>query len=67
MRIVPAREAEIRREIRDARALDPLIGLAALEQRLEKRFKRGLSYKYVNLSTSLALPVIRGLTADGAK
>ncbi|HEX3861282.1 MAG TPA: hypothetical protein VHY35_06270 [Stellaceae bacterium] len=47
MRIVPAIEAEIRREIRDARAVDPLISLMALEQRLEKKFNRGFSYKYV--------------------
>lgn len=47
MRIVPAVEAELRREIRDARALDPLIGVAALEQHLEKKFKRGFSYRYV--------------------
>ena len=37
MRIVPAIEAELRREIRDARAIDPLISLYALEQRLEKK------------------------------
>jgi hypothetical protein len=44
MRIIPAIEAELRREIRDARALDPLISLAALEQKLEKKFNRGFSY-----------------------
>jgi hypothetical protein len=47
MRIVPAVEAELRREIRDARALDPLISVSALEQRLEKKFKRGFSYRYI--------------------
>jgi hypothetical protein len=47
MRIVPAVDAEIRREIRDARAVDPLISFAALEERLEKKLHRGFSYKYV--------------------
>jgi hypothetical protein len=47
MRIVPAIEAELRREIRDARALDPLISVSALEQRLEKKFNRGFSYRYI--------------------
>jgi hypothetical protein len=47
MRIVPAVEAEIRREIRDARTIDPLIGFAELEQRLEKKFKRSFSYRYI--------------------
>jgi hypothetical protein len=47
MRIVPAVEAELRREIRDARALDPLISVSALEQRLEKKFNRGFSYRYI--------------------
>ena len=47
MRIVPAVEAELRREIRDARAFDPLISVSALEQRLEKKFNRGFSYRYI--------------------
>jgi hypothetical protein len=47
MRIVPAIEAELRREIRDARALDPLISISALEQHLEKKFNRGFSYRYI--------------------
>jgi len=47
MRIVPAVEAELRREIRDARALDPLISVSALEQHLEKKFNRGFSYRYI--------------------
>src|SRR3984893_8811670 len=47
MRIVPAIESEIRREIRDARAIDPLITVSALEERLEETFKRGFSYRYV--------------------
>jgi hypothetical protein len=47
MRIVPAIEAEIRREIRHARATDPLISVTALEQQLEKKFKRGFSYRYI--------------------
>jgi hypothetical protein len=47
MRIVPAVEAELRREIRDARALDPLISVSALERRLEKKFNRGFSYRYI--------------------
>jgi hypothetical protein len=47
MRIVPAVEAELRREIRDARAIDPLISVSALEQRLEKKFNRGFSYRYI--------------------
>jgi hypothetical protein len=47
MKIVPAVEAELRREIRDARALDPLISVSELEQRLEKTFNRGFSYRYI--------------------
>src|SRR5580693_6360246 len=47
MRIVPAVEAELRREIRDARAIDPLISVSAFEQRLEKKFNRGFSYRYI--------------------
>jgi hypothetical protein len=47
MRIVPAVDAEIRHEIRDARALGLLISLVALEQKLEKKFKRGFSYRYI--------------------
>jgi hypothetical protein len=47
MRIVPAIEAEIRREIRDARAIDPLISVSSLEETLEKKFQRGFSYRYI--------------------
>lgn len=47
MRIVPAVEAELRREIRDARAIDPLISVSSLEQHLEKKFNRGFSYRYI--------------------
>ncbi len=47
MRIIPAIEAELRREIRDARALDPLISVSALEQHLENKFNRGFSYRYI--------------------
>jgi len=47
MKIVPAVEAEIRREVRDARAVDPRITVSGLEQLLEKKFNRGFSYKYV--------------------
>src|SRR5258708_28736658 len=47
MKIVPAVEAEIRREIRDARALDPLISVSALERRLEKKFNHGFSRRYI--------------------
>lgn len=35
------------REIRDARAIDPLISVSALDQHLEKKFKRGFSYRYI--------------------
>jgi hypothetical protein len=47
MRIVPAVEAEFRREIRNARALVPLISVSTLEQRLDKKFNRGFSYRYI--------------------
>lgn len=47
MRILPPVEEELRRVIRDARAADPLITAAGLEQLLERRFDRGFSRKYV--------------------
>lgn len=47
MRILPPVEEEMRRVIRDARAADPLISVAGLEQVLEQRFNRGFSRKYV--------------------
>jgi hypothetical protein len=47
MRIVPAIEAEIRRAIRDARALDPLINVSALQRTLEKKFQRTFARDYV--------------------
>jgi hypothetical protein len=37
MRILPPVEEEMRRAMRDARATDPLISVAGLEQVLEKR------------------------------
>jgi hypothetical protein len=48
MRILPAKEEEFRRVIRDARAKDPLITVAGLERVLEDHFKRGFSYNYVS-------------------
>jgi hypothetical protein len=47
MRVLPPVEEEMRKVIRDARAGDPLISVAGLEQVLEQRFNRGFSRKYV--------------------
>jgi hypothetical protein len=38
---------KIRREIRDARAKDPLISVVALQAQLEKQFSRTFSRKYI--------------------
>jgi hypothetical protein len=38
MRILPPLEEKIRREIRDARAKDPLVSVVALQDQLEKQF-----------------------------
>jgi len=46
----------MRRAIRDARAADPLISVAGLEQVLERRFNRGFSRTYVK---KLAEKVLR--------
>jgi len=37
----------MRREIRDPRAKDPLIGVTALQDKLEKKFNRTFTQKYV--------------------
>jgi hypothetical protein len=47
MRIVPEIEQKIRREIRDARAKDPLVTIVALQEQLEKKFDRTFSRKYL--------------------
>jgi hypothetical protein len=47
MRILPPVEEEMPRAIRDARAADPPISVAGVEQVLEKRLDRGSSRKYV--------------------
>lgn len=56
MRIVPELDHKIRREIRDARAKDPLISVVALQQQLEKQFSRTFSRKYI---AKLAMKVER--------
>jgi hypothetical protein len=48
MRILPAIEYEIRRAIRDARALDPIINVVALQAMLEKKFGRTFRHEYVS-------------------
>jgi len=48
MRILPAIEYEIRRAIRDARALDPIINVVALQVMLEKKFSRTFKHQYVS-------------------
>jgi hypothetical protein len=47
MRIVPELDHKIRREIRDARAKDPLISVVALQEQLEKQFNRTFTRKYI--------------------
>jgi len=47
MRIVPELDHKIRREIRDARAKDPLISVVDLQEQLEKQFNRTFSRKYI--------------------
>jgi hypothetical protein len=47
MRIVPELDHKIRREIRDARAKDPLVSVVALQEQLEKQFTRTFSRKYI--------------------
>jgi hypothetical protein len=54
MRIVPELDHKIRREIRDARAKDPLIGVLALQEQLETKFNRTFTRKYI---TRLAMKV----------
>jgi hypothetical protein len=56
MRIVPELDYKIRREIRDARAKDPLVSVVALQEQLEKQFSRTFSRKYI---AKLALKVER--------
>jgi hypothetical protein len=47
MRILPPAEERIRRTIRDARAIDPLITVTDLQATLEKKLNRTLSRKYI--------------------
>jgi hypothetical protein len=47
MRIVPAIGQEIRRAIRDAQALDPLITVSQLQKALEKKFNRTFDWTYL--------------------
>jgi hypothetical protein len=47
MRIVPAIEQEIKRAIRDAQALDPLITVSQLQKALEKKFNRTFDWTYL--------------------
>jgi hypothetical protein len=48
MRVLPPVEEEIRRAVRDARARDLLIRVAALKAILEEHFDRGFSHQYVS-------------------
>jgi hypothetical protein len=56
MRIVPELDHKIRREIRDARAKDPLISVVDLQQQLEKQFARTFTRKFI---AKLAMKVER--------
>jgi hypothetical protein len=47
MRIVPELDHKIRREIRDARARDPLMSVVDLQEQLEERFNRTFTRKYI--------------------
>jgi hypothetical protein len=66
MVILPGPEEAIRREIRDARAKDPLVTVVALQELLEKRLKRTFTQKYIS---KLARKVDKEMlvTADRAK
>jgi hypothetical protein len=47
MRILQELDYKLPREIRDARAKDPLISVVALQEQLEKQFNRTFSRRYV--------------------
>jgi hypothetical protein len=47
MRILPPVEEKIRRSIRDARAIDPLISVSDLQAKLEQQLNRSFSRKYM--------------------
>jgi hypothetical protein len=47
MRIVAELDRKIRRQIRDARAKDPLVSVVDLQEQLEKQFSRTFSRKYI--------------------
>jgi hypothetical protein len=51
MKIVEAREQEIRRAIRDERARDPLITIDSLQKRLKDRFNRDFHRDYLGRLT----------------
>jgi hypothetical protein len=61
MRIVPELDHKIRREIRDARAKDPLISVVALLESLERQFNRTFTRKYI---AKLAMKVERQALAE---
>jgi hypothetical protein len=61
MRIVPELDHKIRREIRDARAKDPLISVVALQEQLEQQFNRTFTRKYI---AKLAMKVERHALAE---
>jgi len=61
MRIIPELDHKIRREIRDARAKDPLVSVVALQEQLEKKFNRTFSRKYI---AKLAMKVERQALAE---
>jgi hypothetical protein len=47
MRILPEFEIKIRREIRDARAKDPLVSVVSIQEQLAKKFEQTFSRKYL--------------------
>jgi hypothetical protein len=61
MRIVPELDHKIRREIRDARAKDPLISVVALQEQLDQQFNRTFTRKYI---AKLAMKVERHALAE---
>lgn len=64
MIIKPDVEFELRRAIRDARALDPIINIVGLQAVLEKKFHRTFRHEYVS---KLAQKVARAGLVDASR
>lgn len=47
MKIMPEYEEKIRRAIRDAQAIDPIITIKSMQLMLEKKFNRSFDHRYV--------------------